>query len=119
MSDKSDWLKWLVGIIWGIILLWLTSLTSNIICVDKDSRNRDALEASQRENINRETVRLDTNQKAVMEKMKEVSTKMDCMQAQITTIQVNQGIIIDNQKMFQEGIAKSISKLEDKIDRIK
>lgn len=67
MEKNGDLAKWLVRALYSLIILWLINLTTNLIYVDKDSRNRDNLEASQREYIGRETVELKTNQKAVMQ----------------------------------------------------
>ena len=66
MEKNGDLVKWLVRALYGIIILWLINLTTNLICIDKDSRNRDDLEASQRMYLGNEVTRVDTNQKEVM-----------------------------------------------------
>jgi len=96
MTNGNGWTKWLIGALWGVIILWSTSLTSNLVAVDKDSRNRDDAEACQREYINREVVRIDTNQKEVIKKVDK---------------------ILDNQEKLLVLIP-IVSRLETKIERI-
>ena len=102
-NGDNNWLvKTLIGMLWAIIFLWLTSLTSNLIALDKDSRNRDDAEASQREYVNRETVRLDTNQKTVMTKLSDLDNKVNSLiTAQAVTIS-NQEVIMNTLKDIKQ-----------------
>ena len=97
-NGESNWLvKTLIGMLWAIIFLWLTSLTSNLIALDKDSRNRDDAEASQRACVDKEVVRLDTNQKAVMAKLDNVENK-------VNTLITAQAVTINNQETIMNAL---------------
>ncbi len=101
MAERNgDLIKWLIRALYGLIILWLINLTTNLICVDKDSRNRDTLEASQREYVGNEVTRINTNQ---VEVIKKVDRILD-----------NQEKISDNQII--QG--KILTRLETKIEKI-
>ena len=104
-NGNGSWVtKWLVGAIWGILILWAGSLTSNLSIVDKDSRSRDIAEASQRECLNVEVVRIDTNQKAVMTKLDEVVKQVVCIAKDQAVMVNNQDTIISTLKEMKRDI---------------
>lgn len=41
INGNSGWTKWLVSIIWGVLVLVLITTVNNVIANDKDSRARD------------------------------------------------------------------------------
>ena len=41
-NGTKNWvIKWLVGALWGLLVLALATLTNNVIANDKESRDRD------------------------------------------------------------------------------
>ena len=96
-KNGNSWSRWLVGALWGVLILWATSLTSNLSIVDKDSRSRDIAEANQREYLNIDVVRIDTNQKAVMTKLEEVAK-------QVVSIAKDQAVMVNNQNTIMDAL---------------
>ena len=41
-NQNGGWTKWLVSIIWGIVVLTLVTTVNNVIANDKESRLRDS-----------------------------------------------------------------------------
>ena len=40
-GEKTYWVRWLVGTLWAVVFVSITTLATNLIANDKDSRNRD------------------------------------------------------------------------------
>lgn len=40
-SEKTYWVRWLVGTLWIVVFGAITTIATNLIATDKDSRDRD------------------------------------------------------------------------------
>ena len=93
-NNQNGWiLKTLIGFLWFVLTISIISTINAVVANDKDSRARDICEAEKRGELNREAIRLDTNQKEVIKKVDKV---------------------LDN----QETMTKTLIRLETKIERL-
>jgi len=41
VNGRNGWIKWLVGALWGILVLAITTIGNGVVANDKESRARD------------------------------------------------------------------------------
>jgi len=59
-NGKNWWIRWLVGSLYGIVLLAVTTLATNVIANDKSSRDRDSKIEYEVSGVKEQLARIDT-----------------------------------------------------------
>jgi hypothetical protein len=104
-NNNRVWTIWTGGIISTILITAITMIINATIANDKEARARDISIDEKREVLAKDVIRIDTNQKIVIDKLNKVSDKVDNLDKNQATMIVNQEVIL-----------KSLSRLENKID---
>lgn len=106
MTERNGWMKWLVGALWGVIVIAITTIASSVVSNDQNSRLRDTVEACQRELVKGDVIRIDTNQKTVIIKLTDVEIKVNNLITSQAVMTNNQETIIATLKELKQEIKK-------------
>ena len=70
-NGKTYWIRWLVGIMWGALVMILMLIGNNVIANEKASRARDDKQVARIQELERQYTRIDTKLGYIDEGMRE------------------------------------------------
>ena len=72
-NGRNGWIKWLVGVLWGLVVLILLTTVTNVIANDKASRERDQKIKDDVHNNKESIVEIKTDLKHIIRTQSEIT----------------------------------------------